>query len=214
MAEIEAGPSRDVDNSALPDETGQPESQLPALIEDAAVELADVAAVELVDEATAELPADYYVTLQPLTLDLVAVQLERIGIKCDLEPDRIEAHWQSFVIVVRIMSEDVLTARAVLRQLFPAESATALAGRCNWWNQSHTFLKASTTTVVGHTQPSAHDGESRPAPYVQLCLDLDLPLPVGAAPVQLQALFRKVVQNVGSFEQQARLDNVILQAAW
>ena len=166
------------------------------------------------DELPSQLSDDYYVTLQPLTLDLIAVQMERIGMDFTRHPDRIEASWAKFLLSVRLLSEGMLSVRATSRQPYPAASTTALAGRCNWWNASQTFMKASAVAGLGWSAPSGEGDERRPVPLAQLYLDLDIPLTVGVAPVQLQSLFMHIFQNVEQFETRARLEELILRTSW
>src|SRR5262249_20483532 len=155
MAETEIDPTEGADDEGTVDETSHQTGELALQVND----------------SVAELPADYYVTLQPLTLDLVATQLERIGINFTREPDRIAADWPTSDLVVRILPDDVLSVRATLRQEYPASGITALTGGCNSWNNSRLFLKASTTVGMSQTEPDDEDGEREPWPVARLCLD-------------------------------------------
>lgn len=159
-----------------------------------------------------ELADDFYVTLQPLTLELVATQLDRIGIRYDRQPDKIVAGWESYVIETRISPDHVLAVRATIRQGFPAATAILLAGRCNWWNATRLFLKASVATIVVH--PDEPGDDAAPVPVVRVRLDFELPLQAGVAPVQLQALFRGIVGNMADVLKQFKLDELTSRELW
>jgi len=206
MTAMGTGPADDVDGEAAAVETTALTGELV---------LPGESAPDLVDESSAPvLPDEYYVALQPLTLDLVAVQLQRIGYKFVRSPERIDASWSTFSLRVRVLSGDILSVSATIRRPYPVDGTTELVGRCNWWNTSRIFLKAGVNTVLGQANPTDEDPDPPPMALAQVSLDLDLPLPVGVAPVQLQSLFRNIVQNVGQFEDQARLDDVIPKPTW
>ncbi|HEX6446138.1 MAG TPA: hypothetical protein VF053_13675 [Streptosporangiales bacterium] len=159
------------------------------------------------------LPDDYYVRLRPLTLDLVATQLDRIGVKYQRSPERLQAVWSTFWLSVHIAPTDVLCTRSTFLRPYPAASGGVLTGWCNWWNSTQTFLKASTVSQVGQVDPGGADGERRPVPQIAVVLDFEVPLSVGVAPVQLQSLLRMVVGNVSAFERWARLDQALARPA-
>ena len=163
------------------------------------------------EASEAELPNDYYVTLQPLTLDLIATQLERVGIKFTLYPDYIGAGWESFTLTIRV-NNGWLYARAIFRDSRPASSVAAIIGRCNWWNAKRTFMKASAEVTTG--QATKSDDSPLTIAIARVQLDMDLPLKAGVAPVQLQSLFREISGNVAEFEQGAQLNTLIPQSAW
>jgi len=165
------------------------------------------------DASEAQLPSDYYVALQPLTLDLIATQLERVGIKFTRYPDYIEAGWESFTLTIRVLGDDLLSARATFRDYRPASSAVAVIGRCNWWNARRTFLKASADVTTGQAR-EGDDGSPLTIAIARVHLDMDLPLKAGVAPVQLQSLFREIPSNVAGFQQAAQIDTLIPQSAW
>lgn len=211
MTAMDFGPAGDVDHEPAAVETTGPSGELA---------LPGESAPDLPAESVPDLPDGYYVALQPLTLDLVAVQLQRIGYKFTRSPERIEASWSTFVLRIRIMRDDILSVSAIIRKPYPVDSLTELVGRCNWWNTSRFFLKAGVNAVIGQTKPADDEDldpellEAEPIMLAQVSLDLDFPLPVGVAPVQLQSLFRNIVENVGQFESQAGLDDVIPKPTW
>lgn len=158
-----------------------------------------------------ELPDDYYVTLQPLTLEMIATQCDRIGWKYQAEPDRISAHWENgFLLTIHVLSGDILHVRATLLKLYPIAGLGVLTARCNWWNLNRLFLKASAASVVGLSES---DGSQAYA-LARVYLDADLPLKTGVAPVQLQELLRAIVTNVSTFISQASLDTLLDQSSW
>lgn len=164
-------------------------------------------------DLSAEVPDDYYVTLQPLTLNLIAAQLEHLNITFSQQADRIDAGWSSFVLNLRVI-ENQLNARATLRQAYPVTGIAALTGRCNWWNASRVFLKASAGTIISQAEPAEPGGERQLQQVARVYLDIDLPLAAGVAPVQLQALLQAMVRNIRSFEEQAQIDQLILSISW
>jgi hypothetical protein len=164
------------------------------------------------DASEAELPSDYYVSLQPLTLDLIATQLERVGIKFTRYSDYIGAGWESFTLIIRVLNNDVLSARATFRDPRPASSVAAIIARCNWWNAKRTFLKASAEVITG--QAKGDDDSPLTIAIARVLLDMDLPLAAGVAPVQLQSLFRDIHGNIAQFQQDAQLDKLIPPSAW
>lgn len=165
------------------------------------------------DASEAELPSDYYVALQPLTLDLIAAQLERVGITFSRYPGYIWASWGTFTLVIRVLNDNVLSAHATFRDTRPASSIAAIIGRCNWWNSRRVFLKASAEVTTGPAQ-EGDDGSTLTIAMARVQLDMELPLKAGVAPVQLQALFQEIPRNIAEFQQAAQLDTLIPQSAW
>ncbi|WP_433363212.1 YbjN domain-containing protein [Actinoplanes sp. CA-142083] len=145
-------------------------------------------------------PDDFYVTLQPLTLELLAHQLTRLSLDYEEHGRRLYARFAEFTLQISVLNENDLSVRAILKQQFPASAMATLTGRCNWWNASQLFVKASATTIMAQA-----DAGSAPAPAVRVQLDLDLPCPVGVAPVQLQALLQAVLNNVNAFKSRSRV---------
>ncbi|WP_371400704.1 YbjN domain-containing protein [Kribbella sp. NBC_00662] len=165
-------------------------------------------------ESEQELQPDYYVTLQPLTLELVARQMERIDITFSASGDALLAHWESFTLRATIGGTNTLCLRALLRKGLPTDSLGALAARCNWWNSRKMFLKASVAVVKAELPRAGAGAESDFTPAASLQLDCDLPFRAGVAPVQLQALLRDVIDNVSYFEEAAALDDLMLNGTW
>jgi hypothetical protein len=145
-------------------------------------------------------PDDFFVALQPLTLELIAHQLTRMQLDFDEQSRRLFARFSDFTLQMTVLNEHDLSVRSMLRQQFPAPAMATVAGRCNWWNASQLFLKASASTIM-----VTPDSGGSPAPAVRVQLDLDLPCPMGIAPVQLQALLQAVLDNVTAFKSQSRL---------
>jgi hypothetical protein len=172
---------------------------------------------EKADDDTA-VPDDFFVTLQPLTLELVAHQLRRMDIRFTDENGTLSASWKDFVMTTRVLPDDLLSVRVLLSTGYPSEMITAVVARCNWWNQTRTFLKASAR--VGLFRVPQPEGMPSPETDVQrqqatiVNLDMDLPCPVGIAPVQIQALVRALLSNVKGFQADARLDVLRLDSGW
>jgi hypothetical protein len=223
VAEVDAGPAGDVTDETANGEGQHEGHDLAVQAHDLVVQAHHVVpqapdvAAPAEDNSAVEIPDDFYVALAPLTLDLVAQHLERIGINFTRLPTSIRAAWPTFVLTISIGTEHMLSARATLRQSYPAMSHTAVVARCNWWNSRLIFLKASAIVLIGQekaTDDTADESEPALLPFTQVNLDLDLPLPVGVAPVQLQSLFRSIVQNVSSFELRADLGTLASQSTW
>ena len=147
-----------------------------------------------------ELDDDFYVALQPLTLELIAHQLTRMNLEYSEQGRRLFARFADFTLQISVLNENDLSVRAMLKQQFPAPAMATVVGRCNWWNASELFVKASATTIM----VTPESGGS-PAPAVRVQLDLDLPCPMGVAPVQLQALLQGVLDNVTAFKSRSRI---------
>lgn len=172
------------------------------------------------DDADLPLRDDFFVTLQPVSLDFIAAQLDRLNVKYTRRPTVIAAGWEKFDVSYVIQSDDWLNVRATLRRTFPATAAAALAARCNWWNAGWAFLRAASTLTTGTLRTNSGDGEEngedpgRVIPIAKVHLDLIVPLSAGIAPAQFQALHGDLIQNVLSFEKQARLGELIPESAW
>jgi hypothetical protein len=158
------------------------------------------------------LPDDFYVTLQPLTLELVARQLERISIKFTRNDNALVAVWPDrYTMTTRVLPGDILSIRVVLATSYHSEAITALHARCNWWNESRAFLKASVQAIPFR---AVEDGDGRHRSMAGVNLDMAVPYTVGIAPVQLQALVEDLLRNVQTFETEARLDALNLEPDW
>jgi hypothetical protein len=164
-------------------------------------------------DSSPELPDDFYVTLQPLTLALVATQLDRIGVRYERHAEAIVADLERASLLIKVLSGEMLTLQATLRKGYPAVCVTALVGRCNWWNTQQASLKASTLTAVARP-PADQPASASPVAAVGVRLDLDMPFPAGIAPVQLQALLRFAVSGVDHFWSRARLDTLASPELW
>lgn len=157
-------------------------------------------------------PDDFYVTLRPLTTELVARQLERLSIEFSSDDDELRATWTGrYTLTATVGADDVLHLRVHLAGVFSGWMVSALEARCNWWNGTRSFLKASTGFGLARTSDDADDD---PQPVALVSLDLDLPCRVGIAPVQLQALLTDVLRNADRFTAEARLDDLGLDDAW
>jgi hypothetical protein len=162
---------------------------------------------------------DYFVALQPLSLDFIATQLDRLNIRYTLGERAITSGWTTFDVSFSLF-HDWLNVRATFRQAFPATAAAALAGRCNWWNSKYAFLSASSTLTTGTLRIQKADGEdddespAKSVPIAKIHLDLGLPLTAGIAPAQFQALHGELIQNILLFERKAQLNELIAESAW
>jgi hypothetical protein len=154
---------------------------------------------------------DFYVTLRPLTLELVARQLERLSIEFSSDDGVLSATWLSGYVLTARVAGDNLHLRVRLAGTFSARMVSAVAARCNWWNSTRGFLKACATVGLAGTSDG---GEDERTPVTIVSLDLDLPCRVGIAPVQLQALVTDVLRNADRFTAEARLHDLELGGAW
>jgi hypothetical protein len=112
-----------------------------------------------------------------------------------------------------VFIDDVLSARAMFKGSRPASSFAAITGRCNWWNSTHAFLKASADITTADAR--ADDaGDSKTIAIARVQLDMEVPLNAGIAPVQLQLLLREIPTNVALFQQAAQLDTLLPPSAW
>ncbi|MFI5889931.1 hypothetical protein ACIA5D_07390 [Actinoplanes sp. NPDC051513] len=145
-------------------------------------------------------PDDFYVALQPLTLELIAHQLTRMNLEFNEQGRRLFARFADFTLQISVLNDDILSIRAMVKQQFPAHAMATLAGRCNWWNASELFLKASASTIM-----VASESGGSPSPAVRVQLDLDLPCSMGIAPVQLQGLLKAALGNVNAFRSRSRI---------
>ena len=164
--------------------------------------------------SNSELPPDFYVSLRPLTLGLLAQQFERLDLRFREESDCLLAEWADFQMQARVLAPSTLAVRCRLTARYPALSIGSVVARCNWWNAFRSFLKASAGVVPATISQGGHlDADSLVA-VVIVHLDLDLPLPVGIAPVQLQSIINHVIANVSNFQTDAALDHIVSSAAW
>jgi len=157
----------------------------------------------------AQRPDDFYVTLQELSLGLVARQLELLSIEFTSTDGLLTVtRPERYTLTASEGVGDVLHLRVRLASAFSARMVAALEARCNWWNDARGFLSASTRVAL--VPISADEQEARALVH----LDLDLPCRVGIAPVQLQALVTDVLRNVDRFMAEARLEQLGLDGAW
>jgi hypothetical protein len=170
---------------------------------------------ELAEVAGEPVPDDFYVTLRPLTLELVARQLERMSIDFTSLDGVVRATWTGrYTLTAMVGVGDVLHLRVRLADAFPTRMASALEARCNWWNSVRGFLKASASVGLVRSSDDDEDEEDAPSLAAIVALDVDLPYRVGIAPVQLQALVTDVLRNVDRFEAEARLGDLELGGTW
>lgn len=147
--------------------------------------------------------------LQPLSLELIAVQLDRLDITYERTPQALLAGYQTFTLSARALGDDasILFLRAQLRNFFPAASIPALSARCNWWNRERLMLSASVATGIA-SSTAADEADITRNPVALINLDFVCPLVTGVAPIQLSTLVRQFVSRASSFEQETAIDTI------
>ena len=163
---------------------------------------------------TDQLPSAYYVTLQPLTLELCAQQFDRLNLRYSQEAGALSVRWETVQLILRIQPNGVLYSRFSLINAFSNASYSAVAARCSWWNLNRMLVKASAYSFIAQIEAQDDEQPTKQAIAVGVYLDHEVPFDAGVAPVQLQALFRALVKSVSEFLNDAKLDKIVGAAAW
>ncbi len=142
-----------------------------------------------------------FVRLAPLTLDLIADRMTRLGYKFERQEERLYGGWEKFTLYARVTGEGLLHLWAEPDTSRASTAHAQIAGICDGWNATQFFLKASSSIDV-------IENPEKPGEKIGTCgwsLSFEAPFNAGIAPVQLSLIISRTLGNIHAFLEFARL---------